>query len=417
MPQSAKPVLTHETDPRETVPGEIDVAGRVESFARGSDLGEVARILAQRRDEIVGRWGEVTSRQAFHLGRRQRVVADHIPQLFDALVALLQRSAPRWTEHGPPLDDPAVLRAARDHARTRFEQGLQAADIVVEFRLLRQEIGRALRLHLASDVPTGDVIGAELLVHDALDGAISLALSALSRQVEEMRDEVLATTVHDIQQPMSTIKVNQQLALRALGRPQPDVARAIDTIRRAEAEMDRMVALLDGLADASRLALGRLELHRAPTNLMELLRNAVGRLDPDTAARVKLDLTGEINAIGEWDAAFVERVITNLLSNAIKYSPPGMPVDAIVWNEGEAVHLAVRDRGMGLAPDELVRLFQRYARSRGAVQQGTQGLGLGLYLSKGIIEAHGGRIWAESPGRNQGTTLHVLLPRSAPDQC
>jgi len=409
--------LTHETDPRETVPGEIDVAGRVESFARGSDLGEVARILAQRRDEIVGRWGEVTSRQAFHLGRRQRVVADHIPQLFDALVALLQRSAPRWTEHGPPLDDPAVLRAARDHARTRFEQGLQAADIVVEFRLLRQEIGRALRLHLASDVPTGDVIGAELLVHDALDGAISLALSALSRQVEEMRDEVLATTVHDIQQPMTTIKVNQQLALRALGRPQPDVARAIDTIRRAEAEMDRMVALLDGLADASRLALGRLELHRAPTNLMELLRNAVGRLDPDTAARVKLDLTGEINAIGEWDAAFVERVITNLLSNAIKYSPPGMPVDAIVWNEGEAVHLAVRDRGMGLAPDELVRLFQRYARSRGAVQQGTQGLGLGLYLSKGIIEAHGGRIWAESPGRNQGTTLHVLLPRSAPDQC
>jgi len=409
--------LTHETDPRETVPGEIDVAGRVESFARGSDLGEVARILAQRRDEIVGRWGEVTSRQAFHLGRRQRVVADHIPQLFDALVALLQRSAPRWTEHGPPLDDPAVLRAARDHARTRFEQGLQAADIVVEFRLLRQEIGRALRLHLASDVPTGDVIGAELLVHDALDGAISLALSALSRQVEEMRDEVLATTVHDIQQPMTTIKVNQQLALRALGRPQPDVARAIDTIRRAEAEMDRMVALLDGLADASRLALGRLELHRAPTNLMELLRNAVGRLDPDTAARVKLDLTGEINAIGEWDAAFVERVITNLLSNAIKYSPLGMPVDAIVWNEGEAVHLAVRDRGMGLAPDELVRLFQRYARSRGAVQQGTQGLGLGLYLSKGIIEAHGGRIWAESPGRNQGTTLHVLLPRSAPDQC
>jgi signal transduction histidine kinase len=149
---------------------------------------------------------------------------------------------------------------------------------------------------------------------------------------------------------------------------------------------------------------------------MELLRNAVGRLDPDTAARVKLDLTGELNAIGEWDPAFVERVLANVLSNAIKYSPPGMPVDAIVWNEGEAVRLAVRDRGIGLAPDELERLFQRSARSRGAVQQGTQGLGLGLYLSKGIIDAHAGRIWAEAPGRGQGTTLHVLLPRSAPDQ-
>jgi len=415
MPKSPEPASTQETDPHRAVSSEVDVAGRVESFARGSDLGEVARILAQRRDEIVGRWIEAASTQTFHQGRRQRVLADHIPQLFDALVALLQRSAPRWAEHRPPLDDPAVLRAARDHARTRFEKGLQAADIVAEFRLLRQEIGRALRLHLASDVPTGDVVGAELLVHDALDGATSLALSALSRQLEEMRDEVLATTVHDIQQPMSTIKANHQLALRALGRPEPDVTRAIDTIHRAEAELDRMVTLLDALANASRLALGRLELHPAPTNLVQLLRGAVERLDPDTAARVKVDVPGEVNATGEWDTALLERVLANLLSNAMKYSPPETPIDASVWSEGGAVHLAVRDRGIGLAPNELERLFLRYARARGAVQQGTQGLGLGLYLSKGIIEAHGGRIWAESPGRGQGTTLHVLLPRPAPE--
>jgi two-component system CheB/CheR fusion protein len=91
-----------------------------------------------------------------------------------------------------------------------------------------------------------------------------------------MPDEVLATTVHDIQQPMTVIKANQQLALRALGRPQPDVTRAIDTIGRAAPELDQMVALVGPVTEASRLTLGRLELRRAPTNLVKLLPSVVG---------------------------------------------------------------------------------------------------------------------------------------------
>src|SRR5205807_1166502 len=95
---------------------------------------------------------------------------------------------------------------AQDHARARFEQGLQPTDVVTEFRLLRQEIGHALWAHLRDTVPASDVVGTELLVHDALDGAITLALHALTAHIEEVREDFLATTIHDTLQPLATIK-------------------------------------------------------------------------------------------------------------------------------------------------------------------------------------------------------------------
>jgi signal transduction histidine kinase len=374
----------------------------------------VAAALATRRDEILDRWLAAAADQPFHCGRRERAVAGHIPRLFDALVALLQCAAPRWVDPASPLDDPAVLQAAQDHARARFEQGLAAADIVTEFRLLRQEIGRALHLHLADEVPTRDVVGAELLVHDALDGAVALGLTALTERVDEVREEFLATTLHDVRQPLTTIKAAIQLALRGLARPAPKLEQIMDALHRAEAATDRMLALLTTLADASRLALGRQQVHPVPSDLVELLLAAIGRLGPEGAGRVRLDVPPGINATGCWDPALLERVIDNLLSNAVKYSPPDTPIAVTVRADADTVHLAVQDQGIGLAADELAALFRRYGRTRRAVEHGIQGLGLGLYLARGMIEASGGRIWAESPGPGAGTTLHVVLPRQGP---
>jgi signal transduction histidine kinase len=156
------------------------------------------------------------------------------------------------------LDDSAVLKAARLHARARFEQGLQAADVLTEFRLLRQEIWRALRLHRADDVSIGDLVATELLVHDALDGAIGPALAALGRDLDKLREEMLATTVHDVQQPITGLKDRLQLALRTLSAPATDAERVAKMIRRAEGEADRMSALVASVRATSRVALGRL---------------------------------------------------------------------------------------------------------------------------------------------------------------
>lgn len=179
----------------EDVPEASNVETRVEDFTQGADLSTVVTLLTERRHEILSRWIDAASDQPFHRARSERAVADHIPPLFDALVALLSRYSSPERNPGVPLEDPAILTAAQEHARMRFGQGFTAPDIATEFRLLRQEIGRALRRYISDRSSTSNVIAAELLVHDALDGAVFLALSALNehevarRRVEDLLRE------------------------------------------------------------------------------------------------------------------------------------------------------------------------------------------------------------------------------------
>ncbi|MGI9147992.1 MAG: ATP-binding protein [Chloroflexota bacterium] len=396
------------------LPIRTDVATRVGPIADGADLAWVAEALAERRADILDRWREVTARQAFHKGRRALSVADHIPELFDAIVDLLQRTAPPLVLCDGPIEDPAVLMAAREHARVRFEQGLCAADVVTEFRLLRQEVGRAIRAEVDDAAPTGDVVGAELLVHDALDGAIGLALNALSVHLEEMREEFLATTIHDVQQPIAAIKGNLDMAIRQLGRPDLNIARVAAILRRADAETNRMSLLLGTLSDASRLRLGRLEPRLADADLGAIMQGYLDRLDPDAAGRVEVETPAEADLRGCWDPDLLERVIGNLVSNALKYSPADQPIQARLASSQDSVRLSMTDRGMGMAEDELPRLFSRYGRAGAALAAGIEGHGLGLFLCKGIVQAHGGHIWAESAGAGSGMTVVMVLPKLAP---
>src|SRR6266542_1862753 len=121
-----------------------EVAVRADRYELDSDPGSVAAILREHRHEILARWLEITVQQPFHAGRSGSARAGQILPLFDAVVNVLQSAVPRSVEAEAVIDT-AVLDVAQRHARTRFEQGLQAADVMTEFRLLRQEIGRALR--------------------------------------------------------------------------------------------------------------------------------------------------------------------------------------------------------------------------------------------------------------------------------
>ena len=384
---------------------------RVERLTRDSDLSWVVVTLTDYRDKVLNRWLEAAADQPFHRERRERAVADHIPQLFDALLDLMRRHTPRWIDPTAPLDDPAVVAAAQDHARTRAEQGLAATDVVVEFRLLRQEILHVLRERLPDDVPAGDLLSAGLLVNDAIDGAITIGLATITQHIEAVREDFLATTVHEVRQPITVIKGAAQLAARMLNRPEPNVRGAVEELERVESGVNRMAAQLAALVDASRLALGRLELALGPVDLHEVLRLAVAHLESDAAARVALSIDADADTTGHWDAARLEQVIDNLLSNAVKYSPPDSPIEVTLQGQDHSVVLSVRDYGIGIAPEELPGLFRRYSRTRTAIDRGIDGLGLGLYLTHGIVEAHGGRIRIESPGVGLGTTVTVILPR------
>jgi signal transduction histidine kinase len=399
----------------ESMEHEDNASERVEGLARKADLGAVAGLLTKHRDMILANWLALDVRQVFHQGRAEYAVSDDIPRLFDALIAFLTRATPRWIDPGAPLDDPAILSAAKDHARSRFEQGLQPGDIVTEFRLLRQEIGYTLRVALSDSLPLGDVLGAHLLVNDAIDGAITLALSGLSERVNAVREEFLASTVHEVRQPITALRVSLQLARRALTRPDGDMARAVDAIDRAGVAALRMDRLLMRLTEASRVALGQLAPQRMLVDLRDIVKASLEQLDPAAAARVRFDASASGDLTGQWDPHGIREVIDNVLSNALKYAPDGSPIDLEATTSADWVEVRVRVRGIGLSAEDRAGLFRRYGRGPGAVSEGIPGLGLGLYLCRGIVEAHAGEIRAESPGPGRGTTIIIRLPRLPPD--
>ena len=177
------------------------------------------------------------------------------------------------------------------------------------------------------------------------------------------------------------------------------------------AQVGRMDRLVGDLADVARLEAGRLRLARAPVDLAELARAGAEQarlLSPRHPIRVELP-NGPVVALV--DRYRVGQVLQNLLGNAVKYSPPGSEVVVRVEaTDGEA-RLSVADAGPGITPGALPRLFERFYRADPA--GAPAGLGLGLYISRMLVETHGGRIWAESaPG--EGSTFTVALPIGGP---
>jgi len=140
----------------------------------------------------------MTVAQPFHLGRRERAIADHIPRVFDRLLELLAAQEDLDQLAETPATDPDYLRDAREHAKMRAAQGLTAADVTVEFRLLRHQIWAALRRGLSQETTTGNLIGAELLINDAIDGATGVALNYYQQALEEALDDFIAIAAHDL---------------------------------------------------------------------------------------------------------------------------------------------------------------------------------------------------------------------------
>ena len=141
-----------------------------------------------------------------------------------------------------------------------------------------------------------------------------------------------------------------------------------------------------------------------PSLLSSVLRT---RLEPTARKRVRIEATDDLPTVTA-DPERIERVVANLLGNALKYSPPGKEVVVHVATDREGVVVSVVDRGVGILAEDLPRVFDRFYRA--AKGRTTEGLGLGLYIARLVVEAHGGRIWVESPGPDQGSRFSFTLP-------
>jgi signal transduction histidine kinase len=239
-----------------------------------------------------------------------------------------------------------------------------------------------------------------------------LVLAAAVREKEravDARDEFLGIASHELKTPITSLKLQIQIERRKLERVGSTASDAhLTFVKGMERQANRLVHIVEQLLDVSRLGRRRIPLDLSEFDASELIRNLAARLAPDLAlAKNELDLRLQPGLVCRWDSFRIEQIVENLLSNAMKYAP-GKPIIVVLAENGDEVEIVVRDEGPGIPEEKQAHIFNRFVRANASPN--IKGLGLGLFITKQLVEAHGGRIWARSVN-GEGTTFYIQLPR------
>lgn len=232
----------------------------------------------------------------------------------------------------------------------------------------------------------------------------------LLRQADRLKEDFLSMASHEFRTPLTALRLQMELLERRLRRASAPDERQERQLVVVRAQLDRLEGLLGMLLDVTRINAGKFTLEPAELDLGELALEVVERFRPE-AEESGTELHVRAGCVkGSWDRMRLDQVVTNLVGNAIKYGNH-RPVEVEVEERGGAAVLVVRDRGIGIQPEGLTRIFDRF--ERGGNVGPVQGLGLGLWIARKLVDAHGGRISVEStPGA--GTCFTVSLPVAPP---
>ena len=394
LTRSARRLADGALDETLPVQGQDEVAVLARTFNdMAARLGAHVRTVEDQR----GRLSAVLAHMADGV-----VIADE-----DGLVRLVNPAAARLLRTTPGrAEGQSLMAVVRDHEVAEvFRQALATTTPAAEPRLV--ELGpsggrRAIRV-ITSCIPgvaggRGQVL---LVLHDVTD----------LRRAESMRREFVANVSHELRTPVAGIKaLVETLEDGALD----DREAAREFLGRMHVEVDGLAQLVEELLELSRVESGRVALNRRPIDLAELVGAAAERLRPQAERQgldLVIDLPSGLPAI-QADPERLQQVVVNLVHNALKFTPPGGKVTVSADRRDAEVAVVVADTGEGIAPEALPRLFERFYKVDKA--RATGGTGLGLAIAKHVVQAHGGRIWAESPGEGRGATFTFCLPVEAP---
>lgn len=230
------------------------------------------------------------------------------------------------------------------------------------------------------------------------------------RDAIRARDEFLSVASHELRTPITTLALQvdglSRLTREPAGVASEKVTRRLEVTRR---QVDRLAALVTSLIDVSRVTSGRVELAKHPADLVEVLRSVTERFGEEalrSGSSLHFESPGPL--WGDFDASRIDQVLSNLLSNAIRYGR-GRPIVVSVASAGDTARFWVEDRGIGIAPEHQARIFQRYERA--APSANYAGLGLGLWISRQLVETMGGTISVRSQ-LGDGSVFTVEIPRN-----
>jgi signal transduction histidine kinase len=290
--------------------------------------------------------------------------------------------------------------------------GFAAGSLICVPLIARGEVLGSITLARAAEsgrrYEASDVAVAAILARRAAAAVENARLYERLREEDRRKDEFLATLAHELRNPLAPVRTGLDL-LAAKSDPSTEPVRAI-----MERQLHHMTRLIDDLLDVSRVSRGKIDLHREPLDIAQLVRSALEVSSPALeAARLRLEMKlAPEPVVVDGDRTRLAQVFSNLLNNAAKFTPAGGTVTIEVNRTASEAEVRLTDTGIGIERALLSQVFEMFVQAPGpqsrAANQG--GLGIGLTLVRRLIDLHGGRVWAESEGPNRGSVFVVRLP-------
>jgi len=319
----------------------------------------------------------------------------------------------------PEVTDEMMASTEPDPERLELLRALGISSLLYAPLTGRGHVQGAIALFMAESRRRFDDGDRAIAVEMARRAALAIENARLYREARDAvraRDEFLSIASHELRTPVTAISGVAQLAMRARRHGRLDDARLDRVLEQLTRGSQRLVALTEDLLDVSRLQTGRFDLRPERFDIRSFVTDLVERYRGSLSEQheIRLDMMEAACTVSA-DPARLEQVLANVLSNAIKYSPDGGTIAVSVSCQDDGALVAVTDPGIGLPEGTEETIFQAFGRAPNATHRQIQGLGLGLFISRQIMERHGGRIWAESAGDDRGTTCRIWLPAAPLD--